>query len=64
MDRLTLFMLLATGEAALWRRPDGSCFNGHVEAIEREDGSGYLFNVRLTNETDDQEWLFVRCLRP
>ena len=68
MDRFELFSRLGEshGQTSMWVRPDGSKFSGYVHSIEREDGSGYLFNVKVYNvdEPGKLEVLFVRCLRP
>jgi hypothetical protein len=50
--RVDLFNSMATGtEITSMSKPDSKLHTGIVQAIEREDGSGYRFLVRLHNST-------------
>lgn len=59
MDRFTLFSHFANGdEVHFFYR--GKRYRGFIASIEREDGSGFCFNVRIRV---GMEYLtvFVRC---
>jgi hypothetical protein len=57
MDRFTLLNAFATG--AMITLPNG--YRGIIASIEREDGSGYCYNVTLYGYESP---VFVGCARP
>ena len=63
MDRFELMRRLCEeqGQLHMWQGKGGKPFLAHCEAVEREDGSGFLFNVRVRKENGCIEWIFVRC---
>ncbi len=69
MDRLTLLHAFANGSVILWPWNGGKdTVRGRAEAVEREDGSGYSFNVRVrlwseSGETTRTVNVYVSCHR-
>lgn len=63
MDRFELFSRLCepNGQLSEWTDNHGRKFLGWCDAVEREDGSGYLFNVKVRKENGCIDWIFVRC---
>lgn len=66
LDRFYLFSLLArpaNSSAVPLPNGIGGQGLGWVEAIEREDGSGFLFNVRIrwASNPADFTTVFIRC---
>lgn len=60
MERLTLLHAFVTGEIVTLSHR-GVPARGTIAWIEREDGSGYCFNVHLYGR---DEPIFVRCVKP
>lgn len=61
MDRFSLMNAFATGTAVSLTDHNGHTVKGVIASIEREDGSGFCYNVHLY---EHQASLFVRCVRP
>lgn len=58
--RVDLFNSMCNGtEITVMSKPDGKFHTGIVQKIEREDGSGYRFLIRLHNS---QETLYVSMM--
>lgn len=67
MDRMTLVSCFMLGLTITLQRSDGTQVTGYIASLEREDGSGYLFNVNIHDTKrpgHPMETVFVRCLRP
>lgn len=61
MTREALFEAFANGSKVILRNNKGSLVCGSISSIEREDGSGYSYNVYLYGATG---FCYVRCPRP
>lgn len=60
MDRAQLMYTFMMG---LEFNPKG-CQSGYILSIEREDGSGYNFNIKLRHKDNTTSVVFFQCVRP
>lgn len=64
MYREDLFDRFMSGNSVYFHTADGKEKCGIIQAVEREDGSGYNFNVRVRSVSGVDYTVFVRCTRP
>jgi hypothetical protein len=65
MDRFSLFNAFINQQVITLKRHDGTNITGRIVSMELEDGSGYLFNVRIRRLGESAtEVIFARCVKP
>lgn len=61
MDRFALLNAFVSGTAVTIPDPKGLPIQGVINSIQREDGSGYRYNVTLYGHPTP---IFVQCTQP
>jgi hypothetical protein len=61
MDRMELCWALVSGEVVKLTNHQNVEIVGQITRVEREDGSGFNFNVRMTDMRYNEHLIFVKC---